>query len=95
MANTTIKETWIQNKEPHIINIGEDIKLKPGFPQKIKNLDELKELYPMLKEKISKGLIIILDDKTAKKEGRASREYNYGAAEEQEVAKRLKNANMV
>lgn len=86
MANTTIKETWIQNKEPHIINIGEDIKLKPGFPQKIKNLDELKELYPILKEKISKGLIINLDDKNVESE-----KLNI----EQEVAKRLKNANMV
>lgn len=62
--NKNKSKIWIQNKEAHIINIGE-LKLKPGFPQKIENFDELKEKYPALKEKFDKGTIVKLSEKDA------------------------------
>ena len=53
---------------------------------RVRRSREFRKRMKVIKEKISKGLIIILNDKTAESE-----KLNI----EQEVAKRLKNANMV
>ena len=80
------KYVLVQNKEPKIINVGGSIKLKPGFPQKIQDIDELRKIYPIFDEKLKSGSIVILDQKTAEVETQNI---------EQELEKRLKKANMV
>ncbi|WP_303690913.1 hypothetical protein [Megamonas hypermegale] len=79
------KYVLVQNKEPKIVNVG-NIKLKPGFPQKIQDIDELRKKYPVFDEKLKSGSIVILDAKTAEIETQNI---------EQELEKRLKKANMV
>ena len=79
------KYVLVQNKEPKIVNVG-NIKLKPGFPQKIQDVDELRKKYPVFDEKLKSGSIVILDAKTAEIETQNI---------EQELEKRLKKANMV
>lgn len=79
------KYVLVQNKEPKIINVG-NIKLKPGYPQKIQDIDELRKNYPAFDEKLKSGSIVILDAKTAEAETQNI---------ELELEKRLKKANMV